>query len=91
MLGTYGEPVERVAKLTRSARQQLAIQQQLEVAFRLGFTSPGMGTAIRSAAELTRFVQTARDNGADSVSFYNYAEAPRRSVEWIRTALEEPS
>ena len=90
-LGTYGEPVERVAELTHSAKQQLTIQQQLEVVFRLGFSSPGMGTAIRSAAELKRLVETARDSGADSVCFYNYAEAPRRSVEWIRVALEEVS
>jgi len=91
LLGVYGEPAERVAELTRQIRRQITAEQQLEVAFRLGFYSPGMGTAIHSAKALKQLVDIARDEGADSVAFYNYAEAPRRSVEWIREALKERS
>lgn len=89
LLSVYGEPVDRVSELTGRTRQQLTSRQQLEVVFRLGFTSPGMGTAIRSAAELRSIVETACQNGADSVAFYNYAEAPRRCIEWIPAALKE--
>ena len=85
----YGEPVERVAKITKTAHQQLTSGQQLVVALRLGFTSPGMGTAIVSETQLRQFVKTAYLNGADSVAFYNYAEAPRRSIDWIGSVLQE--
>ena len=90
IVGTYGEPLERVIELTSAAKRTLGTHQQLEVVFRLGFTSPGMGTAIRSADVLSDYVNTALEHGADSVAFYNYAEAPRQSVEWIRQALEKP-
>lgn len=85
----YGEPVERVAEITQTAHQQLTSGQQLVVALRLGFTSPGMGTAIVSETQLRQFVKTAYLNGADSVAFYNYAEAPRRSIDWIGSVLQE--
>ena len=88
-LGAYGESAEWVAESTRTAREKLAAHQELEVALRMGFSSPGMGTAIRSCAQMQEFVQAARRNGADSVAFYNYAEAPRRSVEWIREAIDQ--
>jgi hypothetical protein len=88
-IGLYGEPVERIAELVQKARQQMAPWQELVVAIRLGFQKPGDETSIDSAEELQTVVQAVRRSGADSIAFYNYAEAPRRSVEWIRSALED--
>ena len=85
LLAVYGEPVERIGELVQKARQQIAPRQELVVAIRLGFQSPGDKTSIDSAEELQTVVQAARRSGADSIAFYNYAEAPRRSVEWIRS------
>ena len=83
-VAAYGESIERIARITRNAKQQLAAHQQLVVGIRLGFYSPGMGTAVLSEQELNRVVDTAISHGADTVAFYNYGEAPRRCVEWIR-------
>ena len=83
-VAAYGESIELIAQITRNAKQQLAAHQQLVVGLRLGFYSPGMGTALLSKQELNRAVDTAISHGADTVAFYNYGEAPRRCIEWIR-------
>jgi hypothetical protein len=83
-VAAYGESIERIARITRNAKQQLAAHQQLVVGIRLGFYSPGMGTPVLSEQELSRVVDTAISHGADTVALYNYGEAPRRCIEWIR-------
>ena len=91
LLSAFGASLQQIAQLTRSAREKLTPGQELVVSIRLGFAGPGMGTAVLSEADLGASVETARANGADAVAFYNYAEAPRRSVEWIRGVLENRS
>ena len=46
--GAYGEPSDRVAELTRGAKASLLPHQQLSLALRIGFNSPGMGAPLLS-------------------------------------------
>jgi hypothetical protein len=86
-LGVYGEPVDRAATLTARQRAGLRPGQQLMSVVRLGFNSPGMGTPIGSEAQLVEICAALTHNGADMLAFYNYAEAPRKAIRWIRPAL----
>ena len=61
--------------------------QRLNFALRMGFNHPGMGTPILSEAETCAMAQAVAGAGADELVFYNYGEAPRRSVDWIKPAL----
>lgn len=89
MAGVYGEPVERVAALTRAAKAGLGEGQQLVSVLRMGFYGqPEFGTPIVSEAQMVAQVQAVADGGADAVGFYNYAEAPSRCVDWIKPALQ---
>jgi hypothetical protein len=85
--GVYGEPLERVASITKQAKARLLPHQTLSVAVRLGFNGPNMRTPILTEEALCDVVRTIDENGADQVGFYNYAESPRRPIEWIRAAL----
>lgn len=86
-VGTYGEPAHRVAELTRAAKASLLPHQELVVAVRIGFDGPGMGTALLSEEQTSEVTLAVADNGADGIAYYNYSEAPRRSIEWIKPAL----
>ena len=46
-----------------------------------------MGSPILSEEDACEMTQAVVDNGADGITFYNYSEAPRRSIEWIKPAL----
>ena len=86
-VGTYGQPAHRVAELTRAAKASLLPYQELVVAVRIGFDGPGMGTALLSEEQTREVTLAVADNGADGIAYYNYSEAPRRSIEWIKPAL----
>ena len=85
--GAYGEPSDRVAELTRGAKASLLPHQQLSLALRIGFNSPGMGAPLLSEEQTRDATRVVADNGADGIAYYNYSEAPRRSIEWIKPAL----
>ena len=86
LAGAYGEPADRVVDIVRQARAS-ADQKELLVSVRMGFNSPGMGRPILSETEMKAVVRSAVSGGADALGFYNYGEAPQRSVEWIGPAL----
>ena len=90
MAGAYGEPPDRVATLTAAAHAAKLDHQQLSVFIRLGYngTDPGLGTAIRTESDMCAVTQSAADNGADQIVYYNYSEAPQRSSDWIKPALQ---
>jgi len=87
LAGAYGLPAPQVEAVARQARQGLLPRQELAVALRLGFNTPGLGTPIASPDELAQAVQAADRGGAHAVVFYNYAESPRRCLDWIPAAL----
>jgi len=87
MKGVYGEPLPSIATITDEARAALLPSQRLMITLRLGFYGPGMGTPIVTESQMVEATRTAAAHGADMVAFYNYAEAPRRCVDWIKPAL----
>jgi hypothetical protein len=87
MQGAYGLGIEETATAVRRARDVVLPHQRLNFALRMGFNHPGMGTPIVSEAETCAMAQAIAAAGADEVVFYNYGEAPRRSVDWIKPAL----
>lgn len=87
MQGAYGLGFEETATAVRRARDVLLPHQRLNFALRMGFNHPGMGTPILSEAETCAMAQAVAGAGADELVFYNYGEAPRRSVDWIKPAL----
>ena len=87
MQGAYGLGFEETATAVRRARDVVLPHQRLNFALRMGFNHPGMGTPILSEAETCAMAQAVAGAGADELVFYNYGEAPRRSVDWIKPAL----
>jgi len=87
MQGAYGLGIEETATAVRRARDVVLPHQRLNFALRMGFNHPGMGTPILSESETCTMAQAVAGAGADEVVFYNYGEAPRRSVDWIKPAL----
>lgn len=87
MQGAYSLGVEETATAVRRARDVVLPHQRLNFALRMGFNHPGMGTPILSEAETCAMAQAVAGAGADELVFYNYGEAPRRSVDWIKPAL----
>lgn len=90
-VGGYGSSPAELKAIADDARSTMLPHQRLNVAMRLGFNHPGMGTPIVSEADTCAMVQAAADGGADEVVFYNYGEAPKRSVDWIKPALASVS
>lgn len=89
MTGAYGEPVERIAAITREAKAGLREGQELVSVIRMGFYGrPELGTPILTEGQTIDAVQAVANAGADAVGFYNYAEAPKRCVDWIKPALQ---
>ena len=87
MAGAYGEPVDRTKQIVQEAKGRLLPGQELALGLRMGFNSPGMGTAIGSAGHMSQYVKALDEAGADAIFFYNYSESPRRPIEWIKPAL----
>ena len=87
-VGVYGEPAGRVAGLLTEAAASLLPHQELVASLRVGFNSPGMGSPIISQEQTREMTRVVADSGADGISYYNYSEAPRRSIEWIGPALQ---
>ena len=87
MCGGYGLNLGETAAAVRRARDELLPHQRLNFGLRMGVNHPGMGTPIVSEAETCAMAQAVAGAGADEVVFYNYGEAPRRSVDWIKPAL----
>lgn len=85
--GAYGESVDRTAQLVQEAKGQLLTGQELAGILRMGFNSPGMGTAIESAQHMGEYAKALDTVGVDAIYFYNYSESPRRPIEWIKPAL----
>ena len=88
MVGAYGRRPTDVESIARQARADSALGQQVAVLLRMGFDGPSMGTPIGSEEQMVETTRAAAAGGADLVGYYNYAEAPRRSVAWIRPALD---
>jgi len=86
--GGYGETPQRVHAMARDAYAALLPHQQLNFAVRLGFNQPEAGYAMLSEQDTREMTRAVHDSGADEIVFYNYGEAPRRSVEWIEAALK---
>ena len=87
LVGAYGEPVDRTTEILQKAKGQLLPGQELAGALRMGFNSPGMGTAIESAQHMSEYAKALDTVGLDAIYFYNYSESPRRPIEWIKPAL----
>jgi hypothetical protein len=87
MVGAYGLSCDDMVAAIRRVQPKLTDRQSMAVLLRMGFYSPDMGTPILSQAQMEQYVQTAADEGAEMIGFYNYAEAPLRSVQWIKPAL----
>jgi hypothetical protein len=89
MVGAYGRQPEEVAQRTREARQQAEPRQRIRVGICLGVSieTPGHPPAITSAQRLRECVLAAEENGADGLWFFNYSEAPRQYLNWIKPAL----
>ncbi|MDP7398545.1 MAG: hypothetical protein QGF67_01730 [Lentisphaeria bacterium] len=85
--GAYGLGPEETAAAVRRARELVLPHQRLNFTLRMGFNHPGMGTPILSEAETCAMAQVVAGAGADELVFYNYGEAPRRSVDWLKPAL----
>jgi hypothetical protein len=54
----------------------------------MGFNTPGLGAPIVSEDQMVDVTRAIDVGGGDFVGYYNYGEAPMRSVRWIRPALE---
>ena len=89
LAGGYGEPPERISRLVEDHRSRLRPGQDLGFGLRLGFNHPGMGSPLLSEQDTKAATRAVVEAGADEVVFYNYGEAPARSVEWIRSALRD--
>ena len=85
--GVYGKPPDAVEHIAREAKSCLLPHQELNVGVRLGFNHPGMGSPLLSEDDTRAVTAAVAAAGADEILFYNYGEAPRKSVEWIRPAL----
>jgi hypothetical protein len=85
--GGYGCSATEVGNHVAALTRQLGPGQTLDYAIRLGFILEGMGTPIRSQRELCDVVARVDSAGAEGIMFYNYAEAPRRCIQWIPAAL----
>ena len=88
LVGGYGMAPHAVAEIVRTAKARALPGQKVMGLFRLGFNSPGFGTYIGSEDEMANQIQAVADNGADAVAFYNYSEAPVRSLDWIGPSVE---
>ena len=63
--------------------------QELGYGVRMGFNNPDYGYAMTSEEATCGVASTVAESGVDEILFYNYGEAPRRSVEWIKPALRQ--
>lgn len=88
MVSAYGRQPVEVEAIARRARAESRPGQQVAVLIRMGFNEPGLGTPITSEEQMVDVTRAAVDGGADLVGYYNYGEAPIRSVRWIRPALD---
>ena len=77
----------QMAETIVALRPQLRSHQELVYGVRMGFNNPDYGHAMTSQEQTCRVAATVAESGADEIVFYNYGEAPRRSVEWIQPAL----
>ena len=85
--GAYGQTVDRTGQIVQEAKGRLLPGQELALGLRMGFNSPGMGTAISSAQHMSEYVSAVDAAGADAIFFYNYSESPPQPIEWIKPAL----
>ena len=88
MVGAYGQPPSKVEAIARQARAASNVGQQVAILLRMGFNTPGLGTPIVSEEQMVGVTRAVDSGGGDLVGYYNYGEAPMRSVRWIRPALE---
>ena len=89
MVGAYGEVTDAISRITHDAKARLGKGQELITFLRMGFYGrPELGTAITTDQQMIAATQAVADAGADAIGFYNYAEAPRRGVDWIKPALQ---
>ena len=77
-----------MAETIKALRPQLLPHQELGFSVRMGFNNPDYGPAMTSEQETCEVAAAVAESGADEILFYNYGEAPRRSVEWIKPALK---
>lgn len=83
----YGKTPDEVAQITAAAKARKTPAQRLRIGFRLGFDAPESPRALTDAGRIRASVEAARDQGADSVWFYNYSESPRGYLDLLRPAL----
>ncbi len=88
VLSAYGMAARDIEETTKRAKSHLLDHQQLAVLIRMGFSGSGRDTPITTELQMTEVTQAADRGGADVIGYYNYGEAPRRSVQWIKPALE---
>ncbi|MCE7987070.1 MAG: gfo/Idh/MocA family oxidoreductase [Caldilinea sp. CFX5] len=86
LAGAYGKTPGEIATLARTAKAAAQPHQKVMVGIRLGFNPPTVG-AIHSESQLVRSVCAAAEGGATGVYFYNLAESPLHTLNWIAPAL----
>ena len=86
--GGFGVGPSEMAETIKALRTQLHPHQELGFTVRMGFNNPDFGLAMTSEQETCEVAAAVAESGADEILFYNYGEAPRRSVEWIKPALK---
>jgi hypothetical protein len=90
MIGVYGLSPDEISEKVKHARRDLTEQQDLVVGLRLGFDRPGSDSyAIRSQEQMVQCIQAAKEGKPSGIAFYNYSEAPWRSLTWIQPSLKE--
>jgi hypothetical protein len=87
--GGYGLSPDEMSAQLADLRRQLRPHQELNYGVRMGFNNPRpeYGFAMASEQDTCDVAAAVAESGVDEILFYNYGEAPRRSVEWIRAAL----
>jgi hypothetical protein len=87
--GGYGLTPAEMADMIATLRQEMLPHQELGYGVRMGFNNPDYGYAMTSEEATCGVASTVAESGVDEILFYNYGEAPRRSVEWIKPALRQ--
>jgi len=80
--GAYGKRPDAVREIVAAARRQTPPEKRLHCGIRLGQTP-----AVSGPDELADIVAAIHEAGGDGVIFYNYSEAPRTMLDWIKPAL----
>ncbi len=78
----YHKRPDEAARLVREQRDRMGEDGHLHVPIRVGFD------AIMGPGELGDVVEAVDEAGGSSVGFYNYSEAPKQALRWIKPALK---